>query len=97
MRLGFVGLGRMGFNMVERLLKHKFNVIAYNRSPEKVKQIARKGAVPAFSVEELVGKLKGKRIIWLMLPAGKVTDDMIKKLLLLLNKGDIIVDGANDF
>ena len=97
MNLGFIGLGRMGFHMVERLLKYNIKVTAYNRSPEKVKQIAKKGAIPAYSVEELVGKLKGKRIIWLMLPAGKVTDNMTKKLLPLLSKGDIIVDGANDF
>jgi 6-phosphogluconate dehydrogenase len=97
MRLGFIGLGRMGFHMVERLLKHKHKVIAYNRSPDKTKKIAKKGAVPAFSVEELVSKLGKKKIIWIMLPAGKPTDVMIKKLLPLLNKGDIIIDGANDF
>ena len=97
MKLGFIGLGRMGFHMVERLLRRKVSVVAYNRSPEKTKKIARKGAIPAFSVEELVNKLPGKRVIWLMLPAGKVTDAMMKKVLPLLNKGDIIVDGANDF
>jgi len=97
MKIGFTGLGRMGFHMVERLLRHKVEVVAYNRSPEKVKQIAKKGAIPAYSVEELIDKLSGKRIIWIMLPAGKVTDAMIKKILPLLNKGDIIVDGANDF
>tara|TARA_Y100000310_G_scaffold341787_1_gene442098 strand:- start:1654 stop:2544 length:891 start_codon:yes stop_codon:yes gene_type:complete len=97
MELGFIGLGRMGFHMVERLLKHKMKVVAYNRSPEKVKQIARKGAVPAYGVDELIGKLPGKKIVWLMLPAGKATDAMIKKVLPLLSKGDILVDGANDF
>ena len=97
MKIGFIGLGRMGFHMVERLLKHKHKVVAYNRSSNKVHQIARKGAIPAFSIEEMVNKLGGKRIIWIMLPAGKVTDMMIKKLLPLLNKGDIIIDGANDF
>ena len=97
MNLGFIGLGRMGFHMVERLLKHKIKVIAYNRSPEKVTKISKKGAISAYSVEELIEKLPGKKIVWLMLPAGKATDVMIKKLLALLNKGDIIVDGANDF
>lgn len=97
MKLGFIGLGRMGFNMVERLLKHNFEVVVYNRTAEKTKLIAKKGAVPSFSIEELVNKLDDKKIIWLMLPAGKVTDDMIKKLLPLLNKNDIIIDGANDF
>lgn len=97
MKLGFIGLGRMGFHMVERLLKHKIKVVAYNRSPEKVTKIARKGAIPAYSIEELIEKLPGKKIVWLMLPAGKATDAMMKKVLPLLNKGDIIVDGANDF
>ncbi len=97
MKLGFIGLGRMGFHMVERLLKYKKEVVAYNRSPEKVRKIAKKGAIPAFSVEELIHKLEGKRIVWVMLPAGKATDNMIKKVLPLLNKGDIIIDGANDF
>ena len=97
MKLGFIGLGRMGYGMVERLLKHKVNVVAYNRSPEKTKKIAKKGAIPAYRVEELVEKLGKKKIVWVMLPAGKPTDDMIKKLLPLLDKGDIIIDGANDF
>src|SRR3989338_4354337 len=97
MSLGFIGLGRMGFSMVERLIKHKVHVVAYNRSPEKTREIAKKGAVPAYTINELAGKLTGKKIIWLMLPAGKPTDDMIKKLLPLLDKNDIIIDGANDF
>ena len=97
MKLGFIGLGRMGFNMVQRLLRHNLKVVVYNRSPDKTKLIAKKGAIPSFSVEELIGKLENKKIIWLMLPAGKVTDDMIKKILHLLNKDDIVVDGANDF
>lgn len=97
MKLGFIGLGRMGFHMVKRLLKHNIEVVAYNRSPEKVKEIAKKGAIPTFSIDELVSKLKSRKIIWLMLPAGGATDQMIKKLLPLLNKRDIIVDGANDF
>ena len=97
MKLGFIGLGRMGFNMVERLLKHNFDVIVYNRTAEKTRQIAKKGAIPSFSIGELANKLGNKKIIWLMLPAGKVTDDAIKRLLPLLNKDDIIIDGANDF
>lgn len=103
--IGFIGLGRMGFHMTERLLRRRVRVVAYNRSPDKVKEIARKGAVPAYTVEELVERLGEKqknekakrRIIWLMLPAGSVTDDMMKKLLPLLKKGDIVIDGANDF
>jgi 6-phosphogluconate dehydrogenase len=97
MIVGFIGLGRMGFHMVERLLKHNIKVVAFNRSPEKVTAIAKKGAIPASSIEDLINKLPGKKVVWLMLPAGKPTDAMIKKVLPLLNKGDVIVDGANDF
>ena len=64
MKIGFIGLGRMGYNMVERLLKKKHSVIAYNRSPDKVKSIARKGAIPSYSLNELVNKLGKKKIVW---------------------------------
>jgi 6-phosphogluconate dehydrogenase len=83
--------------MAERLLKKRIRVVAYNRSEEKVKEIEKKGAIPAYTVEELTSKLGKRKIIWLMLPAGKVTDGMIKHLINILNKGDVIVDGANDF
>ena len=96
--VGIIGLGRMGFGMSERLLKNKIKVVAYNRSQDKVNQIKKKGAIPAKTLEELISKLKSKKkVVWLMLPAGKITDITIKKLIPLLNKGDIIIDGANDF
>ncbi len=97
MKIGFIGLGRMGHGMVLLLLKNKHEVVVYNRTSDKVEEMAKKGAIPAFSVEDLAKQLSGKKIIWLMLPAGKVTDEMIKRLLPLLEKGDIIIDGANDF
>jgi len=75
----------------------KVAVVAFNRGQDKVKQISRQGAIPVASLEELVGKLGQKKIVWLMLPAGKPTDAAIKKLLPLLRRGDIIIDGANDF
>jgi len=97
LKLGMIGLGRMGYNMVERLLKHKHSVVAYNRSQDKVKSIAQLGAIPAYSVEELVNCLDNKKIVWLMLPAGEPTDTMIQKILPLLNKDDILINGANSF
>jgi 6-phosphogluconate dehydrogenase len=97
MKIGFIGLGKMGFQMVERLLKNGIKVVAYNRSPEKVKRVSKKGAEPAYSIGELVRKLPKKKIIWIMLPAGKITDQMIRQLIQHMNKGDIIIDGANDF
>lgn len=96
-QIGIIGLGKMGFGMSERLLRHKHQVVAYNRSPDKTKKLARKGASAAFSYEELLKKLPNKKIVWIMLPAGKPTEDAIKKLIKLMNKGDIIINGANDF
>ena len=93
--IGFIGLGRMGSNMVLNLLDHKYKVVAYNRSPEPTKKIAKTGAISSFSVKEFISKLKSKRVIWLMVPAGKPVDDLIKKLIPLLSKGDIIIDGGN--
>tara|TARA_Y100000310_G_C20698427_1_gene827401 strand:+ start:2492 stop:3391 length:900 start_codon:yes stop_codon:yes gene_type:complete len=97
MQIGFIGLGRMGLGMSERLIKNKFQIVGFNRSPERTKIFAKKGGRPTYSVEELVEKLPNKKIVWLMLPAGKPTEDTIKKLIKLLKKGDIIIDGANDF
>jgi 6-phosphogluconate dehydrogenase len=95
MQIGFVGLGRMGANMVRRLLRDGHEVVAYNRTPEKTKEIAGEGAVPAFSIEELVSKLKAPRAVWIMVPAGDATEAQIAELLEHLEKGDTIVDGGN--
>ena len=95
MQIGFVGLGRMGANMVRRLLRDEHEVVAYNRTPEKTKEIAGEGAVPAFSIEELVSKLKAPRAVWIMVPAGDATEAQIAELLEHLEKGDTIVDGGN--
>jgi len=83
--------------MCERLLTHGTQIVAYNRSVDKTIELSKKGAVKAESVKELVAKLPGRKIVWIMLPAGQVTDDMIKELLPMLKKDDIIIDGANDF
>ena len=95
MQIGFVGLGRMGANMVRRLLRDGHEVVAYNRTPEKTKEIAREGAVAAFSIEELVSKLKAPRAVWIMVPAGDATEAQIAELMEHLETGDTIVDGGN--
>ncbi len=97
MEVAMVGLGRMGMNMVRRLLKGGHKVVAYNRSPEKTRQIMKEGAQGVFSLPELVQALKPPRIVWLMLPAGKPVDEYIAQLADLLSKGDIIVEGGNSF
>jgi 6-phosphogluconate dehydrogenase (decarboxylating) len=95
MQLGFIGLGRMGANMVRRLLKDGHEIVAYNRSPEKTQEIATEGATASFSIAELVGKLAKPRTAWIMVPAGDATEAQIKELLDHLEPGDTIVDGGN--
>lgn len=106
MKIGYIGLGRMGKNMVLRLLEAGIEVIAFNRSLEPISNIkfqisnierTEKKFTAAKSIEELVEKLPKTRIIWLMLPAGEVTDEYIDKLLPLLSADDLIIDGANSF
>ena len=95
MEIGFVGLGRMGFNMTLRLVQGGHRVVAWNRSADKTQEAARHGAVAAASVAELVTGLAAPRVVWIMLPAGKPVDDMIGQLVPLLAKGDLVVDGGN--
>jgi 6-phosphogluconate dehydrogenase len=95
MEVGIIGLGRMGAGMAERWLRGGHRVVANNRSREPIDEIAAKGADPAYTVEELVGKLAAPRAIWIMLPAGNVTEQMIQKLIPLLQPGDTIIDGGN--
>ncbi|MBD3182875.1 decarboxylating 6-phosphogluconate dehydrogenase [Candidatus Poribacteria bacterium] len=95
MQVGMVGLGRMGMNMTRRLLKDGHEVVVYNRTYEKVKQMEKEGAVESSSMEDFIQKLSVPRVVWFMLPAGKVTDDKIKDITPLLSKDDIIVNGAN--
>jgi len=95
MRIGFIGLGRMGANMVRRLLRDGHEVVAYNRTPEKTKEIATEGATAAFSIAELVEKLEKPRTVWVMVPAGDATEAQIAELLEHLEPGDTIVDGGN--
>ncbi len=95
MQIGMAGLGRMGMNMATRLLRGGHEVVAYNRTADKVDEIVKEGAKGARSLEELVGKLTPPRFIWLMLPAGKTVDDHIDALRGLLQKGDTIIDGGN--
>lgn len=97
MKLGFIGLGRMGSNMVLNLLDNKHEVIGYNRSSEAIRKLAKRGMVGAYSIEELVGKLDNQKVIWLMVPAGKAVDDLIEMLSPHLKRGDILIDGGNSF
>ena len=95
MRIGFVGLGRMGANMVRRLLQDSHEVVAYNRTPEKTREIEGEGATGAYSIAELVSKLEKPRAVWIMVPAGDATEAQIHELMEHLEPGDTIIDGGN--
>ena len=97
MQIGFIGLGRMGSNMVRRLLHHGQECVVYNRSAEKVKQLATEGATGVSSLDELVAQLETPRAIWLMVPAGEPTEQMVKQLAEKLAPGDILIDGGNSY
>jgi 6-phosphogluconate dehydrogenase len=96
--IGIYGMGRMGFNMTRRLLdKGDHRVVAGNRSPGKVDEAVEHGAEGAYSMEEFVHKQEPPRVLWSMLPAGEVTDQIIDEFIELADEGDIIVDGANSY
>jgi 6-phosphogluconate dehydrogenase len=97
MKLGIIGLGRMGGNMAERLIKGGHEVVGYARSKETVDRYVDKGIVPAYSLSELVSKLEPPRPIWLMIPAGDPVDKTIDSLLPLIDKEDILIDGGNSY
>src|SRR5512144_411706 len=94
MKLGYIGLGKMGYNMAELLLEKGHRIVAYNRSAEPVKKIAERGAQPADSIRSLAAALEPPRLIWIMVPYQAV-DDVLHELEPLLAKGDTIVDGGN--
>jgi 6-phosphogluconate dehydrogenase len=95
MQLAMIGLGRMGGNMTERLLRNGHQVVAFDRTADTVAKYEKLGAMPAHSLEDVPKKLTGRRIIWIMVPAGEPVDQTIASLLPLLSAGDIIIDGGN--
>jgi len=95
MQLAMIGLGRMGANMSERLMRGGHRLAVFDPKPEARKSLQDKGAEPADSLEALVGKLAAPRIVWLMVPAGAITDGTLDKLLGLLAAGDTVIDGGN--
>ncbi|WP_101689168.1 phosphogluconate dehydrogenase (NAD(+)-dependent, decarboxylating) [Dysgonomonas massiliensis] len=97
MKIGFVGLGKMGGKMVERLLTKGHEVVVTDLSQSMIAEAQSKGAIAASGLKDLVSKLEGRKIVWLMVPAGKPVEDNIDELLGLLNPKDIIIDGGNSY
>jgi 6-phosphogluconate dehydrogenase len=97
MQVGMIGLGRMGMGMALRLMRGRHSVVVYNRTPEKVREMEKKGARGAYSLEELVSALRPPRALWMMLPAGRPVEEAIGALKGLLGRGDTIIEGGNSF
>ena len=97
MQLGMIGLGRMGGNIVRRLMRHGHSTVVYDKDAKAVAAIAGEGATGANAIEDFVRKLEKPRAAWVMLPAGKITEATIDTLSKLMDSGDVIIDGGNTF
>ncbi|BAB06393.1 decarboxylating 6-phosphogluconate dehydrogenase [Halalkalibacterium halodurans] len=95
MEIGLIGLGRMGYNLGLNILDHEHQLVAYDVNREAVKEIGLAGAKEADSLEELVSKLSAPRKIWVMVPAGDITENVVSQLSSLLDEGDVVIDGGN--
>ncbi len=97
MKLGFIGLGKMGGFMIQRLMKDEHEIVVFDLSKEAVSKASEEGAIPSESLEDFVSKLPERKIVWFMVPAGKPVDMTIDTLQTLLKANDIIIDGGNSF
>jgi len=95
MKIGMIGLGKMGGNMTERLMRDGHEVVVYNLTQGPIDEAAKKGAIPAKSLADFVKKLPKPKVVWIMVPSGKPVDQNIRDLKKLLKKGDVIIDGGN--
>jgi 6-phosphogluconate dehydrogenase len=97
MQLGMIGLGRMGGNIVRRLQRKGHECVVFDQNAGAIKALTKEGATAGSDLSDLVRRLKAPRAVWVMLPAGKITEDAVDQLGKLLDKGDIIIDGGNSF
>ncbi len=97
MQLGMIGLGRMGANMVRRLMRGGHECVVFDLNADSVKALASEGATGAESLDDFVGKLNGPRAVWIMVPAGNPTEQTVLNLAAKLTAGDIIIDGGNSY
>jgi 6-phosphogluconate dehydrogenase len=97
MKIGVIGLGRMGANIVRRLIRGGHEVVVHNRSPEPVQELAKEGAIASTDLPDMEAKLGEGAVYWVMLPAGAVTDETIDEITAFAKPGDIVIDGGNSF
>ncbi|MBX3350465.1 MAG: 6-phosphogluconate dehydrogenase, partial [Nitrospira sp.] len=95
MELGFVGLGKMGMNMVIRLRRDQHRVVVYDRSSDLIHQAEGHGCVGSTSLADLISKLSAPRAVWIMVPSGAPTEETVQAVAALLKPGDTIIDGGN--
>lgn len=95
MRLAICGLGKMGMNLTLNLMEHGHEIVAYDVQSNLVTEAKRAGAIPAYTVAEVAEQFDGRRIIWMMVPAGEITENLLNELKPLLNEEDIVLDGGN--
>jgi 6-phosphogluconate dehydrogenase len=97
MQLGIVGLGRMGANMARRLMRDGHEIVAYDVNPDAVATLAGEGAAGASSLQDLAAKLSAPRSVWVMVPAGEITESTVEAVAAVLESGDAIIDGGNSY
>ena len=97
MQIAIIGLGRMGANIARRLMRHGHECVVYDQDPAPGQTLAKEGAKPAASLKDVVSMLKAPRAVWLMLPAGEITEQSVAAMGDLLQAGDVVIDGGNTF
>src|SRR5882672_4776821 len=97
MQLGMIGLGRIGANMLRRLVRGEHECVVWDVNSENVKQLASEGATGATSLDDFIGKLTKPRAVWIMVPAGDATEKTVTDLAARMDTGDIIIDGGNSY
>src|SRR6267142_1793479 len=97
MQIGIVGLGRMGGNIARRLMRSGHDCVVYDARPEARQDLAKDGATPANDIKDFISRLQRPRLVWLMLPAGEITEKMIEELTVSMDENDIVLDGGNTF
>ena len=97
MKLGMIGLGKMGANMTQRLVEGGHQVVAFDTSSDNIAEVVEKGAIGAASIPDMIEKLDNRKVVWMMVPSGDITESVLQEVAGLLQENDIIIDGGNSF
>lgn len=97
MQVGMIGMGKMGANMARRLLKGNHHCVIFDQNPDMVRHLANEGAIAAASLDDFISKLSKPRIVWIMVPAGDVTEQVVRELAERMQSDDVIIDGGNSY